>query len=200
MSFYGESHPIKVTFTPAGSKGYIEWTSSNPEVVSVDENGNVKAIGKVNGVGRATITATLKGTQVSQTCIARCSFEAPARRGTRRGPQHRTLRRWDHILQRQAQLQRLYHACRNHGSDECLGRYRDPGLVYRQHRRGHRQRDRTGHHGGQGQHHPDLYHQRPDPHLCGPLLWLRWDAKGQSIENSRTAAGLPPRSCCFTRK
>ncbi|MCI6256783.1 MAG: Ig-like domain-containing protein [Clostridiales bacterium] len=86
MSFYGESHPIKVTFTPAGSKGYIEWTSSNPEVVSVDENGNVKAIGKVNGVSRATITATLKGTQVSQTCIARCSFEAPSGAGTAVAP------------------------------------------------------------------------------------------------------------------
>lgn len=82
LSFYGESHPITAAFSPAGSKGYLQWTSSNPEVVSVDENGNVKAIGKVNGISRATITATLKGTQISQSCTVRCSFDAPANAGT----------------------------------------------------------------------------------------------------------------------
>lgn len=86
MSSYGETHAIKATFTPAGSKGYVEWTSSNPEVVSVDENGTAKAIGKVGSVSRATITATLKGTQISQSCIVRCNFDAPAGSATSTPP------------------------------------------------------------------------------------------------------------------
>ena len=43
------------------TNGEVEFTSSNPKVVSVDENGKVTATGK----GTATITATVKGTDVS---------------------------------------------------------------------------------------------------------------------------------------
>lgn len=78
LQSYGQKVTIHATFTPDGSKGYVTWTSSNPEVVSVDENGIVTAIGKSGGVSSATITATLTGTQISQTCIVRCSFDAPA--------------------------------------------------------------------------------------------------------------------------
>ncbi|NCE64025.1 Ig domain-containing protein [Pseudoflavonifractor sp. 524-17] len=78
VSNYQESHSINATFSPAGSVGYLEWTSSNPEVVSVDDNGRITALGRSNGVSRATITATLKGTNITQTCIVRCNFDAPA--------------------------------------------------------------------------------------------------------------------------
>ena len=43
---YGQVHTIHAAFSPGGSIGYLEWTSSNPEVVSVDENGTVKGLGK----------------------------------------------------------------------------------------------------------------------------------------------------------
>ena len=78
LQSYGQKVTLNATFSPAGSKGYVTWTSSNPEVVSVDENGTVTAIGKSGGASSATITATLTGTQISQSCIVRCSFDAPA--------------------------------------------------------------------------------------------------------------------------
>lgn len=78
LQSYGQKVTIHATFSPDGSKGYVTWSSSNPEVVSVDENGIVTAIGKSGGVSSATITATLTGTQISQSCIVRCSFDAPA--------------------------------------------------------------------------------------------------------------------------
>ena len=83
---YGQVHTIHAAFSPGGSIGYLEWTSSNPEVVSVDENGTVKGLGKSGGVSSVTITATLKGTQIFQTCIVRCSFDAPADAGTSAAP------------------------------------------------------------------------------------------------------------------
>lgn len=58
--------PVKLvpTFKPAGSVGYITWTSSDPDVASVDENGVVSHGTKR---GTATITATMAG-GVTQTC------------------------------------------------------------------------------------------------------------------------------------
>lgn len=55
---------LTVTFTPAGSTGTITWTSSDPDVASVDENGKVSHGTKT---GSATITATLSN-GVTQTC------------------------------------------------------------------------------------------------------------------------------------
>ncbi|MBU5435706.1 Ig-like domain-containing protein [Pseudoflavonifractor sp. MSJ-37] len=78
LSHYGETHTISASFSPADSVGYLVWTSSAPNVVSVDENGTVKGIGKSNGVASATITATLKGTDIAQSCIVRVRFDAPA--------------------------------------------------------------------------------------------------------------------------
>lgn len=56
---------ISVTFIPAGSTGTITWSSSDPDVASVDENG-VVSHGTVRGT--ATITATMAG-GVTQTCL-----------------------------------------------------------------------------------------------------------------------------------
>ena len=62
---YPDPVTIKVTFTPAGTSGKLTWTSSDPEVVSVDANGKVSPGSKQ---GSATITAALEG-GVSRTCL-----------------------------------------------------------------------------------------------------------------------------------
>lgn len=61
---YPDPITLTVTFLPAGSTGLITWTSSNPEIVSVDETGKVSHGSKT---GSATITATMAG-GVTQTC------------------------------------------------------------------------------------------------------------------------------------
>lgn len=61
---YPDPITLKVTFKPAGSTGYITWTSSDPDIASVDENGKVSYGSKR---GTATITATMAG-GVTQTC------------------------------------------------------------------------------------------------------------------------------------
>ena len=66
---YPDPVTLTVTFIPAGSTGTITWTSSDPEVVSVDENGTVSPGSKT---GSATITATMAG-GVTQTCLVRNS-------------------------------------------------------------------------------------------------------------------------------
>lgn len=61
---YPDPVTLTVTFTPAGTEGTITWTSSDPDAISVDENGTVSAGTKR---GSATITATLSN-GVTQTC------------------------------------------------------------------------------------------------------------------------------------
>ena len=71
---YPDPVTIKVTFIPADSTGTITWTSSDPEVVSVDETGKVSAGTKT---GNATITATMPG-GVTHTCLVRNSVTSAA--------------------------------------------------------------------------------------------------------------------------
>ena len=61
---------IKVSFYPAGSNGYITWTSSDPDVATVDENGKVSHGTKA---GTTTITATMAG-GATQTCTVRSTI------------------------------------------------------------------------------------------------------------------------------
>lgn len=63
---YPDPVTIRVTFVPAGSDGEITWTSSNPNVARVDDNGKVTGV----GTGTATITATMAG-GYTQTCLVR---------------------------------------------------------------------------------------------------------------------------------
>ena len=70
---YPDPVRLTVTFQPAGSTGTITWTSSDPEVATVDENGLVTH-GTKNG--STTITATM-GDGTTQTCTVRCSFTNP---------------------------------------------------------------------------------------------------------------------------
>lgn len=67
---YPEPVTIHVEFQPAGSKGYVEWTSSDESVATVNEEGVVTAVGK----GQATITATLAGGAASAECLVRSSI------------------------------------------------------------------------------------------------------------------------------
>lgn len=55
---YPDPITVHVTFVPAGSTGTITWSSSDPSIVSVDENGKVS-----HGTtrGSATITASMPG-------------------------------------------------------------------------------------------------------------------------------------------
>lgn len=61
---YPDPVTLTVTFLPAGSTGSVTWTSSDPDVVSVDETGKVSPGSKQ---GSATITATMAG-GVTRTC------------------------------------------------------------------------------------------------------------------------------------
>lgn len=62
---YPDPITLVPTFIPEGSTGFITWTSSDPEVVSVDENGKVSPGTKT---GSATVTATMAG-GVAHTCL-----------------------------------------------------------------------------------------------------------------------------------
>lgn len=66
----GESFTIGATTTPENRETYLEWKSSNPEVATVDKNGNVQAL---KG-GTTTITASANGISVS--CVV--TVKAPA--------------------------------------------------------------------------------------------------------------------------
>ena len=62
---YPDPVTLKVTFSPEGSTGTITWSSSDPDIVSVDETGKVSPGSKT---GNATITATMPG-GVTHTCL-----------------------------------------------------------------------------------------------------------------------------------
>lgn len=57
-----------VAFTPSGSTGSITWSSSKPDVVSIDQSGKVVGLSK----GVATISATMAG-GYEQQCMVRSS-------------------------------------------------------------------------------------------------------------------------------
>lgn len=54
----GDSETLTVSVYPAESPQFVNWKSSNPSVVTVDENGNVKAVGRGTAVVTATSTYT----------------------------------------------------------------------------------------------------------------------------------------------
>lgn len=63
-SRYPDPVTLKVVFTPAGSTDTVTWSSSDPDIASVDENGKVSHGTKT---GTATITAKISN-GVTQTC------------------------------------------------------------------------------------------------------------------------------------
>lgn len=67
---YPDPVRLTVTFQPDGATGTITWSSSDPDVATVDDTGLVTH-GTKNG--STTITATM-GDGTTQTCTVRCSF------------------------------------------------------------------------------------------------------------------------------
>ena len=63
-SAYPDPVTLKVTFSPAGTTATIHWSSSDPDVAAVDQNGKVTYGAKR---GSATITASMAN-GVTQTC------------------------------------------------------------------------------------------------------------------------------------
>lgn len=69
----GESASLTATVLPATADQGVTWTSSNPAVASVDENGNIKAVDK----GTATITVTTTN-NLTATCNVQVKAPAPS--------------------------------------------------------------------------------------------------------------------------
>ena len=63
----GSSHTLKATVRPSGQK--VTFTSGNPSVATVDENGKVTAVAP--GTAKITVTAG----DLTATCIVRCRWE-----------------------------------------------------------------------------------------------------------------------------
>lgn len=71
---YPDPITLTVTFSPAGTTATITWSSSNPEIASVDENGKISHGAKK---GNATITAEMAN-GVKQTCLVHNDVNASA--------------------------------------------------------------------------------------------------------------------------
>ena len=80
---YPDPVTISVTFIPAGTTGTITWSSSDPDVASVDETGKVS-----HGTrqGSATITATM-GDGTTQECLVRNNVSSSSSGGSSTGGQ-----------------------------------------------------------------------------------------------------------------
>ena len=76
----GETAQITATVTPADTTDKVVWTSSEPTVAAVDENGKITAAAP----GTATITATAGGK--SATCTVTVAKEAQSIKDTRKYP------------------------------------------------------------------------------------------------------------------
>ena len=65
----GSSKTLTVTFEPYGANAEIEWASDNPSVTV--ENGVVSVKENAEASSSATITATIKGTELKATCLVK---------------------------------------------------------------------------------------------------------------------------------
>lgn len=71
----GETHKLTVTKTPVDAVEDVAWFSSNPDIVTVDENGNIKA----EAASTDTVTITVKAGEQTATCTVTVSKKsAPA--------------------------------------------------------------------------------------------------------------------------
>lgn len=69
----GESDDLVLSPIPVGAElGEITWNTTNPDAVTVDQNGHIAAV----GVGDATISATAGGFEA--TCLIKSAFKATA--------------------------------------------------------------------------------------------------------------------------
>lgn len=72
---YDETFTFVATVTPEGVTEPVVWTSSNPEVLTIDEKGNVKNVNTGGSVERVTVTATCGGMQAE--CVVFCRAQNP---------------------------------------------------------------------------------------------------------------------------
>ena len=72
---YDETFAFVATVTPEGVEEPVVWTSSNPEVLTIDEKGNVKNVNTGSSVERVTVTATCGGMQAE--CVVYCRAQNP---------------------------------------------------------------------------------------------------------------------------
>lgn len=72
---YNETFTFVATVTPEGVEDSVVWTSSNPEVLTIDEKGNVKNVNTGGNVERVTVTATCGGMQAE--CVVYCRAQNP---------------------------------------------------------------------------------------------------------------------------
>ena len=70
LSRVGESYTLLATLTPAGTEHSVVWTSDDPEVATVDENGTVTAVDH----GTTVVRASAGGAAAE--CIVRVSAYA----------------------------------------------------------------------------------------------------------------------------
>ena len=67
---YNESYALTATVTPSGVKEAVVWTSSNPDVLTVDSEGNTQNVNTGSSLERVTVTATCGGMKAE--CVVYC--------------------------------------------------------------------------------------------------------------------------------
>lgn len=72
---YDETFTFVATVTPEGVEESVVWTSSNPEILTIDEKGNVRNVNTGGSVERVTVTATCGGMQAE--CVVYCRAQNP---------------------------------------------------------------------------------------------------------------------------
>lgn len=74
--YYDDSKCFNIKYYPEKAKHQeIIWTSSNDKIATVSSYGCVK----INGIGNATLTATLSGTNISSSCKVSINHRNPNR-------------------------------------------------------------------------------------------------------------------------
>ncbi len=67
---YNETFTFVATVTPDGVEEPVVWTSSNPDILTIDEKGNVQNVNTGSSVERVTVTAACGGMQAE--CVVFC--------------------------------------------------------------------------------------------------------------------------------
>ena len=76
---YNETFSFVATVTPQGVEEPVVWTSSNPEILTIDEKGNVQNVNTGGSLERVTVTATCGGMQAE--CVVYCRAQNPGSTG-----------------------------------------------------------------------------------------------------------------------
>ena len=72
---YNETFTFVATVTPEGVEEPVVWTSSNPEILTIDDKGNAKNVNTGGELERVTVTATCGGMKAE--CVVFCRAQNP---------------------------------------------------------------------------------------------------------------------------